>query len=174
MRLLTWAFFASLSLILMLQLRGFDEPLRTPDTPRGIVDYELAWTATRATAVIDAWRQGDAIETAKVRLGIDFAFLLAYPLMFASGIALLRHTPPVGRLDRLGAIVRRAVLLCIPLDAAENVLLWRMLDHGATETGALAAAIFAVLKFLLVASAILWCIAAIIRRLISRRPAQAA
>jgi hypothetical protein len=66
------------------------------------------------------------------------------------------------------------VLLCIPLDAAENVLLWRMLDHGPTDFGAHAATICAVLKFLLVATALLWCIAAIIRRLMTARPAQAA
>ena len=41
MRLFKWAFFASLSLILMLQLRGLDEPLHTNDT-HGIVAYELA------------------------------------------------------------------------------------------------------------------------------------
>lgn len=174
MRVLAWAFFVSLSLILMLQLRGFDAPLRTPSTPRGIVDFEFSWTAARAAQVMDAWRESDGLDTAKVRLGIDYAFLLAYPFVFFTSILLLLRRPAITRFDRTGAMLRFVVLLCIPLDAAENVLLWRMLDHGATEFGAHAATIFAVIKFLLVATALLWCIAAIIRRLMAARPARAA
>lgn len=173
MRFLAWAFFASLSLILMLQMRGFDAPLRTSTTPRGIVDYEFAWSASRATDVIEAWRDADGLETAQVRLGIDFAFLLAYPLLLFTSIVLLLRAPPSTRLDRVGAILRNGVLLCIPLDAAENLLLWRMIDHGATEFGAHAATVCAVLKFLLVAAAVLWCAAAIIGRFLGSRPAKA-
>jgi hypothetical protein len=173
MRLLTWLFFATLSLILMLQLRGFDETLRTADTPRGIVGYELAWSAAQSSTYLDAWRSADALETAKISLGIDFAFLLAYPLMFATGVALLVRLPTTGTFDRVGAVLRRAVLLCIPLDATENVALWRMIDHGASESLAHLAAVCASIKFLLVIATALWCIAAIFRRFIVRQPTPA-
>ncbi|MBL0173384.1 MAG: hypothetical protein IPP90_22385 [Gemmatimonadaceae bacterium] len=174
MRLLTWLFFATLSLILMLQLRGFDETLRTVDTPGGIVGYELAWSATQASTYLDAWRLADALEIAKVSLGIDFAFLLAYPLMFATGVALLLRVPPAVTFDRVGAVLRRAVLLCIPLDATENLALWRMIDHGASDTLAHLAAACASVKFLLVIVTALWCLAAVFRRFILRRPTHAA
>ncbi|MEQ1691136.1 MAG: hypothetical protein ABMA00_07625 [Gemmatimonas sp.] len=170
MRLLTWLFFATLSLILMLQLRGFDATLRTADTPGGIVGYELAGTAARSNTYLDAWRSANALDTAKVSLGVDFAFLLAYPLMFAIGTTLLVRRPPSGLFDRVGAVMPYAVLLCIPLDATENLALWRMIDHGATDTLARLAAICAVLKFLLVIAATLWCIAALFRRFMPRSP----
>ena len=173
MRLLTWLFFATLSLILMLQLRGFDETLRTADTPGGIVGYELAWSAERSGTYLNAWRSADALDTAKVSLGVDFAFLLAYPLMFASGVALLVRLPASGTFDRVGAILRRAVLLCIPLDATENLALWRMIDHGATEALAHLATVCASIKFLLVIATTLWCLAALVGKFLPRRPAHA-
>lgn len=150
----------------MLQLRGLDEPLnQITDTPHGIVGYELSWTAANAQRTITAWQQNDVIEAAKVSLGVDFAFLLAYPLMFFTAIRLLVREPRVGSFDRLGFQLGRAVLLCIPLDAAENLLLWRMLNQGASESLAHLATLCATIKFLLVIAAALWCIAALVRRL---------
>jgi len=173
MRILTWLFFATLSLILMLQLRSLDSELRLPDTPGGIVGYELAWSAARGNEIIATWRRNDVLETAKVSLGMDFVFLVAYPLMFFTAIRLLVRTPTAS-FDRMGVWVGRAVLLCIPLDAVENLLLWRMLDTGASNGLMHLATLSAAAKFLLVLVAALWCLAAIGRRLIGSRPARAA
>lgn len=164
MRILTWLFFATLSLILLLQLRGFDSDLRTPDTPNGIVGYELAWSAANAEPMIAAWRANDVIETAKVSLGVDFVFLVAYPLMFATGIGLLVRTPAIVKFDIVGARLARVVLLCIPLDAIENLVLWHMLNVGATNTLAHLATICASIKFLLVIVAAMWSVMALARR----------
>src|SRR6187455_927538 len=161
--MLRWLFFATLSLILMFQLRGFDASLQEA-APGGIVGYELAWSASRANEYLSAWRGTEALETAKVSLGVDFAFLLAYPLMFATGAGLLVRRPIVGAFDRFGNVIRRAVLLCIPLDAIENLALWRMIDHGASDGLAHLATICAALKFALVIAATIWCLAALSRR----------
>lgn len=167
---LRWLFFATLSLILMLQLRGFDGTLRGDGSTAGIVRYELAWSGSRANDILSAWRSADVLETAKVSLGVDFAFLLAYPFMFASLAALLLRTPATGAFDRFGSTIQRAVLLCIPLDAIENLALWRMIDHGASDGLAHLATICAALKFLLVIAAALWCLSALARRVMTRRP----
>lgn len=181
---LRWLFFATLSLILLIQLRGFDASLRGDDapygipsgapsgTPGGIVGYELAWSASRANEYLSAWRATGTLETAKVSLGVDFAFLLAYPFMFATGAALLVRKPAIGAFDRVGNVIRRAVLLCIPLDAIENLALWRMIDQGASDALAHLATICAALKFLLVIIAALWCVSALARRVGSRQPAR--
>jgi len=169
--MLRWLFLATLSAILMLQLRGLDEPLRTPDTPRGIVGYELAATKAEAARMLAAWRSAGVLEAAKVSLGVDMGFLLAYPFFFRSTLALLRRRLRPGRMAQGGAALERGVLLCIPLDLAENLLLWRMVDHGATAWGAGAAAACAGVKFLLVAGAAGWCLLALAARLrISFRP----
>ncbi len=167
MRIITWAFLATLSLVLMVQLRGIDSDLRLPETPNGIVTYELAWSGTGAATVIDVWRSAGVIEQAKVSLGVDFAFLLAYPLMFAVGAALLARKTTPDRFDRVGQTLSRAVLCCIPLDATENIVLWRMLDHGASSLLAHIATVCAVIKFALVIATALWSVAAIGRRVMS-------
>ncbi len=170
MRLLTWAFWASLSIILMLQLRALDSDLRSADTPAGIVGYELAWTASRGNAIIASWRRDGVLETAKVSLGMDFVFLLAYPAMFFSAVKLLLRTPPQ-RFDRIGRLAGFGALACIPLDATENLALWHMLDAGASDGLMHLATLSAAIKFLLVLMVAVWCLIAISRRLFGPKPA---
>ncbi len=166
--MLRWLFFATLSLVLFLQLRGLDSDLRTSDTPQGIVGYELAWSADRANAMLRVWRNAGTLEAAKVSLGVDFAFLLVYPWLFASSIVLLLRNRSRALLVRSGRVLSRAVLLCIPLDALENLVLWRMIDVGATDGLARVAATAASVKFLLLLCAVLWCIAALMDRVVAR------
>ena len=128
--MLRWLFLATLSAILLLQLRGLDEPLRTPETPRGIVGFELAGTRAEADRMLGAWRTAGVLEAAKVSLGVDMGFLLAYPFFLRSTVGLLRRRVRPGRLARGGDWLARAVLVCGPLDLAENLLLWRMVDAG--------------------------------------------
>jgi hypothetical protein len=163
MRIVSWLFFATLSLVLLLQLRGLDAPLVTPDTTWGILSYEFAFTVARAQVVLDAWKAAGALEAARVSLGVDGGFLLAYPLFFWSSIRLLRRFDGT-RLDRLGHTVGAAVLACIPLDALENVLLWRMIDDGPSAASAALAGVAATLKFILILAASGWCLAALTRR----------
>ena len=54
MRFFGWLFLATLSLVLMVQLRLIDGALASPDTPWGIVGFELAFTRDRAAAIIAA------------------------------------------------------------------------------------------------------------------------
>ena len=166
-RALTWLFFATLSLILLLQLRGIDAPLVTDVTPWGIVSYELAFTTARAQAMLDTWRIAGVTESARVSLGVDVGFLLVYPWFFRWSVALLRRpgfSTPGTTFDRLGATLRTAVLGCIGLDALENWLLWRMIEDGASQPAAMLAGLSASAKFLLVLATTLWCLVAISRR----------
>jgi hypothetical protein len=131
-RLLIWLFFATLSLILLLQLRGIDAPLAAV-TPGGIVAFELAFTGARAREILDSWRIAGVTESARVSLGVDVGFLLVYPWFFRWSVQLLRQprfTHPGSTMDRAGAALGAAVLACTPLDAAENWALWRMIRAG--------------------------------------------
>lgn len=167
--ILRWLFFATLSVILMLQLRSLDQSLVSPDTPYGIVGYELAFTAARARHILETWRSMDALETARVSLGLDLAFLLAYPWFFRVSCQLLRRRGATSAFDRAGQWLAGAVLLCTPLDATENFVLWRMLETNVTPVEAALAGLVATLKFLLVLAAGLWCLAALSRRFSSSR-----
>jgi hypothetical protein len=161
--ILRWLFFASLSIILLLQLRGLDSTLISPETPYGIVGYELAFTASRAQGILSAWRGMDVLETVRVSLGLDVAFLLVYPWLFRTSAQLLRKHNGTG-FDRLGGWLALWVLACTPLDLTENLVLWRMLETGVTSWGAALAGTVATIKFLLVLAAGLWCLVALSRR----------
>jgi hypothetical protein len=158
-RLLGWLFFATLTGIMLLQLRGLNAPLITDATPWGIVSYELAFTAERARQMLEAWRLAGATDAARVSLGVDVGFfLVAYPWFLRSTIGTLRElrwTPGPGA-DAAGARLAGLVLLCIPLDGLENLLLWQMLEGGPSTAAALTAGVAAVAKFALVLAAALW------------------
>ena len=167
MRVLRWLFLATLSLVLMVQLRLIDGPLTSPDTPWGIVGFELAFTEVRAAELLSVWRSMGVTESALVSLGVDVAFLLVYPFMFRSLVKLLRRDDG-SAFQRFGARLSTAVLACIPLDAFENALLWRELVAGATTPLALTAGVAASIKFLLVLVTAAWCVGALVQRLFPR------
>lgn len=158
MRFFAWLFLASLSLVLMVQLQLIDAPLRSPDTPFGIVGFELAFTAARSSQMLAMWRSMDVLESARVSLGVDVAFLLVYPFMLRSLVLLLRGSAGMGR----------AVLACIPLDAIENLALWRQVESGSSGGLALVAGVTASFKFLLVFATVAWCVGTLFRRLFHR------
>jgi hypothetical protein len=167
MQVLRWLFLATLSLVLMVQLRLIDGALTSPDTPWGIVGFELAFTRERAAAIIAVWASMGVTDSALVSLGVDVAFLLVYPFMFRSLVQLLRRDDGSG-FQRLGARLSSAVLLCIPLDALENALLWRELAVGASTPLALTAGMAASIKFLLVLVTAAWCVGTLPKRLFPR------
>jgi len=167
MRLIGWLFLATLSLVLMVQLRLADGALTSPDTPWGIVGFELAFTKLRAAEIISVWRSMGVIENALVSLGLDVAFLLVYPFTLRGLVHLLRRDDGSG-FQRVGGRIAVAVLLCIPFDALENAALWRMLTAGASTPLALVAGVAATFKFLLVFLAAAWCAGALFKRLFPR------
>ena len=171
-RLLSWLFFATLSLILLLQLRGIDGPLSAV-TPGGILAYEFAFTADRAKALLDVWRIAGVTESARVSLGVDVGFLLVYPWFFWWSVRLLRTPRFVvtgSLMHRAGGALGTAVLACTPLDAFENWCLWRMIEDGPSGTLALLAGVAASAKFVLVLVTALWCLLALSRRFVNPSP----
>ncbi len=171
-RLLSWLFFATLSLILLLQLRGIDGPLSAV-TPGGILAFEFAFTADRAKALLDVWRIAGVTESARVSLGVDVGFLLVYPWFFWWSVRLLRTPRFVATgspMYRAGGVLGTAVLACTPLDAFENWCLWRMIEDGPSGTLALLAGVAASAKFVLVLVTALWCLLALSRRFVNPSP----
>ncbi|QJR36963.1 hypothetical protein [Gemmatimonas groenlandica] len=167
MRFFGWLFLATLSLVLMVQLRLIDGALTSPDTPWGIVGFELAFTQVRAADMLSVWDSMGVKESALVSLGVDVAFLLVYPFMLRGLVQLLRRDDG-SDLQRIGARLAAAVLVCIPLDALENALLWRELVTGASTPLALVAGVAASIKFLLVLLTAAWCVGALVTRLFPR------
>jgi hypothetical protein len=165
MRLFGWAGLGTLSIIMLLQLRGMDAPLRTPETPLGVVGYELAFTPARAEAMLSTWRSLDRLEALRVSLGFDVAFLLVYPWFLRRSISVVtswRDQPGVtDRWTRTARWLTVAVVGCLPLDALENAVLWRMITSPPTAALTVTAGLAATIKFFLVAATLVWCMGAL-------------
>jgi len=84
--------------------------------------------------------------------------LLIYPLVFSLACVMLsdaaidwKHTVGIG--------LSWAVLLCMPLDAPENVLILKMLDGATDKPVPQITSVAALMKFILVFAALLYIIA---------------
>ena len=167
MHLVVWVIASIASIILMMKLRQLDSVLKSPDTPLGIVGYEFAWTRERAESMLRAWRGLGVLESARESLLVDFVFLLAYPISLGLGCRLLARRS-AGMFDHVGVTLSYAVLVCMPLDAVENLALLRMLESGASDSMARVAAVSATIKFGLVLVAIVYLIVGLLRNALIR------
>ncbi len=166
--------FLTLMLVMFAVLRVVDEPLHTEVAPNGIVSFELAGTAQAARAITDSWKQmslllsavagqsnPDIVNTpyvfAAFSLGIDYLFMPIYALALALGTLLARQRHK-GLVRSLGAVAGYAALSAPVFDAVENYSLLRVL-LGEIQSGYPALAAFcAIIKFGLIAFALLYSI----------------
>lgn len=121
----------------------------------GIVAFELAGSQDRADEILAEWGE-DGQDAAREQLLIDFAFLVAYGTFLVLAVAAIRDR--VGRRGRprlaaIGAVIVPFGALAAACDAVENGCLLAVLD-GAGPAFPLLAAIFAAIKFALLAAAI--------------------
>ncbi len=138
----------TLGLFAALTVQG--RPLITPAAPLGILSYEFAGDKARADAILKSW--SSHADTARLQLWLDFPFLIVYPLLLSLACSMTAEAAP-GSGSHAGVLIAWVVLAAGPLDAAENILLLRMLDQGPGDATALAAAACAAVKFLLVFTA---------------------
>jgi hypothetical protein len=161
---------AALALGLMLALASYDARLRSAAAPAGIVSFELAGDAQRASRILDAWGP-DARAAAAASLHLDFAFLAVY----APGLALLcaaaseRERAAGSRLAAPGAALAWAQLAAGGLDAVENLALLRVLAGSASGAWPALAAACAWPKFAIVAAGLLYTGRSAAAQLLQRR-----
>lgn len=121
-------------LILLLVLTGLtgvvmlmlDQSLKTTSAPLGIVSFELAGDIPTAQAIVLSW-QGQAKVYAALGLGLDYLFLLLYPLTMMAACVLLANIYQQGMRASMGRVLAWLILLAVILDAVENYALWRLL-----------------------------------------------
>lgn len=160
-----------LSISLVLGFLFYFQLLNRDLAPYTIVDFELAWTAAKAQAMLTSWGEvGRA--AARQSLIIDFAFMPTYALGMAA-LTLLAARSLTGRWQALGLWLVLAPLAAWALDAVENVNLLALVDHTANPVASAvtSASWSATIKFLLLIACILyWLFALIARGLALTRP----
>jgi hypothetical protein len=138
-----------------------------PGASYGIVSLELAWNRDAVFDVLKEW-QGPLADIARKNIYIDFLFLLAYSWFLSLACKFLGERNG-GIFSNWGEKLSKLMLTAGALDAAENALMLLTLNGDPNNHTALATAIFAVCKFLIVIVGILFIVVAGLRALVAGR-----
>lgn len=139
-----------LSIALVVFGLGRKGPLTTGETPRGIVDLELA-DRTRAQEIVSIWKSRNLLPAAFESIRKDWSFILIYVTVLLIGLLTVGVRGP-GLVSRTAAVLALLTVLAGVLDAVENLGMQRQLR--AAEAGrpvGTTVAIYAWPKFAIVA-----------------------
>ena len=140
-----------------------------------MIPFELTGGQDRADEIMAEWGE-DGQDAARESLWIDFGFMLAYGAFLTLALRAVRDAAAKRgwqRLEAIGAVAVWFGALAAGCDAVENVFLLLTLG-GAGAAAPLAATVFASLKFLFLAAAIAYLLAALAARLLGRGPVEQA
>lgn len=171
----TLSSFNAWELILLVALSGLVVFLISSLFPRvDIVSLELAGSASRAKAIVDAWSREGLLGAARRNVFLDFPFLVAYSTLLALAVVLVERgatssgfiSTDAGEVGIAFVLAAFAAGVC---DAVENGALLGMLSKDAeiTQVRARVATGFAVAKFALVVVALGWIVSTPVASLVS-------
>lgn len=147
-------FFAGM-LFLILLLRWQGRSLVTTSAPYGIVSLELSNNAESTAAIAAEWRPA-LLGIFRWNILLDFFMIPFYGLFLYSlcGYFSVHYIPRV--LQRAGVLMAFGSLLAMMFDIFENILMIISMHITVTAAGSFFTSIFAVLKFSLIALAVLY------------------
>ena len=161
-RKINWFFIVAGTLIMMVIMMRTGESLKTPTTPMGILNLEFAYTGETASAVMSAWQTaspsgGDNIQSAIKNTWLDFVFLFFYSLFLFYACKTIAETFS-GTLESLGKFLAMGALNAGLLDIAENTGMLLMLHGYTTNSLAMLTTLFAMAKWALALTALVYII----------------
>lgn len=136
-------------------------PLKTPATPKGILDLEFAHDAAKTLIVINNWSGKNAynINAAKINTLLDFIFLFFYSL-FLFNLCKILAEPFGDFLHTTGRILANGALAAGIFDVLENVGLLITLYGYISDAGCLFTFIFSLAKWITVTCVVLYILTA--------------
>jgi hypothetical protein len=117
----------------------------------------MPFSSARARMIVESWNKDQRAKAAERQTKADFFMLLIYPVVFSLACVILSETVG-GSMHSIGIGLSWAVLCCMPLDALENVRILKMLDGLTDKPIPQITTVAAILKFILVLSALLYII----------------
>lgn len=149
-----------------LWMRNQGAPLKTAYTPAAIVDLEFAWTQQKAEHIMLAWR--NILDVARVNIYIDFLFIITYTAFLSLACSFFAGKT-TGKWAGAGHKLSKAVIAAGVFDVAENALMLTSLQGTPNNMTAMITAIFAALKFAIVAVAVLYILISVPVSLVKKR-----
>lgn len=147
----------TLTVLFMLVMNWIGAPLYTPQTPYGVVSFELAFTPSRTQQMISSWSEDAQIRAAFIQ-GLDFLFPLFYSSalglasLMASRVLRMRGKPLAG----IGAGFAWGLWLAAIFDYIENIALVILLFSQVRSPYPQVAGICGALKFVIILVGILY------------------
>jgi len=152
---LTLAAVASVVIIIILRWQG--SSLKTPISPRAIVDLEFAVSPQRLNELLFVWNTS----VVKVNIWLDFLFIVSYVLFLSIAAAFCALKWPAGIMRQMGLTLARAAYLAGILDIAENLLMLQSIAGYFTITSLQLTYYCAAVKFILAALVLLFLLASL-------------
>jgi len=132
--------------------------LKTPGTPKGILNLEFAYNTAQASSVLNAWAATSAtnnIIQAKMNTWLDFIYLFFYSQFFFHACQLLASSFN-GSIQITGSLLAKGALIAGMLDILENTGMLLTLNGHLSQYTTLLTFIFSISKWILVIAAILY------------------
>lgn len=157
------------TIIVMIALRIIDQWLTTPESPTGMIGFELAKDIHITRIMMDSWGEKGRI-MAGLSLGIDFLYIVAYSLFLGlSAFAIGKKLEGRSKLlSRPGYRLSWLMLLAGIFDAIENYSLIEILSGNDYQRWATAAYYFSTTKFAIVIITLLYIILGLATMLITK------
>ncbi len=156
-----------LVVVMVVIMRFLDAPLKNEISPQGIVSFELAKDVDRSVAIIDSW-DTIAKTSAKWSMAFDFLFLIVYGLFIGLMIHKLNRVWSRSSFHSLGTVMIYLVFLASFFDIIENISLILLLRGSIEQIWSSVAYYFAIMKFIILAVALLFVIVSAIKLLVNK------
>ncbi len=156
----------SLLLVLLsgaiIQFQG--RSLKTALNPIGIVDLELADTASELNALLANWDK----DVIRLNIWIDFLFIIAYTFFFIQSIRLILANHRFKWLQQLGKKLIVLAYVAAILDVIENMLMLASIMGHYSAGSIIATSSAATLKFSIIAIILIYLIGSLLLTLKSK------
>jgi len=171
MKKLLLPFFLTGTLAMMVVMAKTGATLKTAATPLGILNLEFAYNNSKATAVVNAWSAGvavDNIRVAQVNTWWDFLFLFFYAGFLC--LACTKISKNIGgSFGKAGKQIAKGALLAGFLDIIENTGMLLTLSNKGSSIIAFVTTFVSVIKWVLALIALLYVLTGIILLVFRKR-----
>jgi hypothetical protein len=158
------------TIIMMVVMAKTGASLKTPLTPKGIIDLEFAYNTAKTNVVLAAWgplhgEGANNITAAIINTCLDFIFLFFYSLLLfftCDKIALINKS-------KMGLSIANGAIWAGLLDIVENAGMLMTLSGNGSGTVAFITTFTSIIKWGLVIAAVLYALGSIIQLLIQKR-----
>jgi hypothetical protein len=179
---LLWTVIILGTLVMVIVMVITGKPLKTPETPSGIIALELAGTNAKVQSVLTAWRgfpitnnhfspsgfrsmeevfAGSKIFAARKNTLYDFIFIIFYTSLFVACCKTLsRKLINNNFFSRAGKFIAKAAIVAALLDVIENIGMLLSLFGKGSDTNAMMTMTASSIKWLIVFCTIVYIVVA--------------